>query len=189
MQPRPDTSATTDAALAEAALREPAQYKAIVDRHAGPLGRYVRRILGRQSAAAEDVVQEVFIKAYVNLNDYDRTRPFAPWLYRIAHNEAVSHLRRKNVEPELIGGEDGELLLSKAVADSGATLMPGLRAGLERAFAALDPKYREVLVLRYLEDKDYEEISDILAMPPGTVAIRIKRGLERLRAGLRDWTD
>jgi RNA polymerase sigma-70 factor (ECF subfamily) len=133
------------------------------------------------------VLQEIFIKAYVNLNDYDRTRPFAPWIYRIAHNETVSFLRKRRAQPQTIAGEDGLLILER-MADQ---LDPNEGAGrmriekeIEAALAGLDERYREVLVLRYLEERSYDDIADILRLPPGTVATRIKRGLERLKATL-----
>lgn len=174
-----------DANLVAQALRDPNAYAPIVARYEAALGRYARRLLGGDAQAAEDVVQETFIKAYVNLNDYDRRRPFAPWLYRIAHNEAVSHLRRQGAGPRPIDGEDGALILARLSdgvdwSQRFAAADDARRLGL--ALDDLAPRYRDVLVLRYLEDKNYDEISDILQMPPGTVATLIRRGVAKLRA-------
>ncbi len=184
-----DPAAADDAALVAAALRDPKAYGAIVLRYEMVLRRYVKRVLGQHNQASEDVVQEVFIKAYVNLNDYDPMRPLAPWLYRIAHNEAVSYLRKKGAQPRLIDGEDGRLILEKLRDDSSFGAEPAnlSESGVRQALDGLEPRYRDVLVLRYIEDKSYDEISDILRMPPGTVATRIRRGLERLRAALSNW--
>jgi RNA polymerase sigma-70 factor (ECF subfamily) len=167
------------------ALRDRNAYARIVTRHEAALRRYIRRVLGADAQSAEDVLQETFIKTYVNLNDYDPRRPFAPWIYRIAHNEAVSHLRRNGARPRTIDGEDGALILARmtdgidwderiATADA-ARLM-------HVALGKLAPRYRDVLVLRYLEEKSYDEISDILELPPGTVATLINRGVKKLRA-------
>src|SRR6476660_3139730 len=79
-------SPLTDNQLVEAALRDHRAYASLVLRYETVLGRYLRRLLGRHLQAVEDVLQEVFIKAYINLNDYDQSRPFGPWIYRIAHN-------------------------------------------------------------------------------------------------------
>ncbi len=151
------------------------------------MGRYVRRILGRDGQAVEDVLQEVFLKAYVNLNDFDRARPFGPWIYRIARNEAISLLRKKKAEPLLVSGDDAFLLLERM--SDGITAQEILdRARIEEqvrlAIKTMDQRYREALILRYLEDKGYDEIADILELPSGTVATLIKRGTKQLRASL-----
>lgn len=173
-----------DAELVAKALRDTRAYGEIVRRYEHVLKRYVRRLLGGHAQHAEDVVQDSFIKAYVNLNGFDRRRPLSPWLYRIAHNEAVSFLRKRGAGPLLIDGEDGRLLLERVCAED-MSFGPQLRethcGSLELALNDLPPHYREVIALRYLEDKTYDEISDILAMPPGTVATRIRRGLQHLK--------
>lgn len=173
-----------DAELVARALRDTRAYGELVRRFEFVLKRYVRRILGAHAQQADDVVQDSFIKAYMNLNSYDRRRPLAPWLYRIAHNEAISFLRKRGSGPLLITGEDGQLLLDRVCADDTAFLAQNREAdggNLEGAMAGLAPHYREVITLRYLEEKTYDEISDILAMPPGTVATRIRRGLQHLK--------
>ncbi len=170
-------------------MRNRHAYAGLVRRYELVLGRYVRRLLGRHMQWAEDVLQDVFIKAYVNLNDYDSSRPFGPWIYRIAHNEAVSFLRRKNAESETITGEDAELILQQAAGsgDDPGTAWQRARTGGEvrTALSGLDRRYRDVLVLRYLEEKSYDEIADILEMPMGTVATLINRGLKQLKAPLQ----
>lgn len=176
-----------DATLVARTLRDPQAYGAIVRRFEAVLRRYVKRLLGQHGQAADDVVQDVFIKAYVNLNDYDPARALGPWLYRIAHNEAVSYLRKRGREPSLIEGEDAQLILAKLRDESafGAASLPD--SSVQQALYGLEPRYRDVLLLRYVEDKSYDEISDILQMPPGTVATRIRRGLERLKSSLAKW--
>ena len=182
-----DGSPPDDQELVRASLRDPAAFASIVRRYEPPLGRYLRRLLGWNSQQIEDVLQEVFLKAYVNLNDYDPTRLFSPWIYRIAHNEAISLLRKRRVEPRLISGEDGFLLLEQLGDRTDARKdidAARLEENLRIAIAALDGKYREVIVLRYLEDKSYDEIADILHLPMGTVATLVSRGKQRLRKAL-----
>jgi RNA polymerase sigma-70 factor (ECF subfamily) len=176
--------ADTDANMVVRALRDTRAYAEIVRRFEWALKRYVRRLLGSHAQHADDILQDIFVKAYVNLNGYDRSRPLAPWLYRIAHNEAVSFLRKYGARPLMISGEDGQLLLERLRSEAAPQAAPSLDCAgdrLDQALVALQPHYRDVLVLRYLEERSYDEIADILEMPPGTVATRIRRGLERLR--------
>ena len=180
-------SGATDKELVRAALARAADYAKVVARFEGVLERYVKRLLGKYSNAASDVLQEAFIKAYMNLNDFDQSRSFSPWIYRIAHNEAISYLRKRKAEPQTIDGEDGQVILER-IADGSDTfsslMMKEQARQLQEALTALDARYRDILVLRYLEDKSYSEIADILHLPPGTVAIRLKRGLEQLKSSL-----
>lgn len=182
-----DPSPESDQALVEATLRDRNAYARLVDRYEPQLARYVKRLLGSYAQSAEDVLQEIFIKAYVNLNDYDRSRPFGPWIYRIAHNEAVSFLRKRRAQPQLIAGEDGLLILERLTSGREVNESAGLmriEKEIAAAMAGLGERYRDVLVLRYLEDKSYDDIADILKLPAGTVATRLRRGLERLKSAL-----
>ena len=177
----------TDAELVEAVLRNRNAYAQVVNRYERVLTRYLNRLLGPRGGAAADVLQDVFIKAYLNLNDYDRSRPFSPWIYRIAHNEAMSHLRRNRTEPQPLDSADAELILERLAADDDpAKILLRKRAdhAVRAAVSDLEVKYRDVLVLRYLEEKSYDEIADILHMPPGTVATLIARGLKKLKSPL-----
>ena len=180
-------SSLDDGALVAAALRDKQAFSMIVRRYEPPLSRYVRRLLGRSGQSVDDVLQDVFIKVYVNLNDYDRSRPFSPWIYRIARNEALSFLRKRRAEPYLLSGEEGMLMLER-VLDEPTVLevLDRSRIGtwIRKLIAGLDPSYRDVFVLRYLEEKSYEEISEILEIPMGTVATNINRGKRRLKRDL-----
>jgi len=183
-----DTALAEDQDLVQAALREPKAYASIVRRYEAPLKRYVGRLLGTSSPSIEDVLQETFIKAYVNLNDYDQRRRFSPWLFRIAHNEAHTLLRKQRTEPRVISGEEGLLLLERTKGTETRTDLD-IAYDEERVRAALtdlDERYRDVMILRFLEDKNYEDISDILELPMGTVATLISRGKQQLRRALGD---
>jgi len=182
-----DTALAEDQDLVRAALREPKAYSLIVRRYEAPLKRYIGRLLGTSSPSIEDVLQEAFIKAYVNLNDYDQRRRFSPWLFRIAHNEAHSLLRKQRTGPRVIPGEEGLLLLERLTEGNDARTDLDLARDEERVRAALtdlDKRYRDVMILRFLEDRNYEDISDILELPMGTVATLISRGKQQLRRAL-----
>jgi RNA polymerase sigma-70 factor (ECF subfamily) len=184
-----DTALAEDQDLVRAALREPKAYAQIVRRYEAPLTRYVGRMLGGSSPSTEDVLQEVFIKAYLNLNDYDQRRRFSPWLFRIAHNEAHTLLRKQRTERRVISGEEGLLLLERMTEPADARTNLDIARDEERVRAALtdlDARYRDVMILRFLEEKNYEDISDILEMPMGTVATLISRGKQQLRRALEE---
>lgn len=183
------TTLPSDQELVAATLRDPKAYAVLVRRYELVLKRYVTRLLGYKSQYVDDVLQETFLKAYVNLNDYDQTRAFSPWIYRLAHNQAMSQLRRNRAGPRLISGADGQRILEN-VAD-GSDVQEKLDVArreekLIAAVASLDPRYRDVIVLRFLEEHSYEDIADILHLPMGTVATLVSRGKERLRKALDD---
>jgi RNA polymerase sigma-70 factor (ECF subfamily) len=182
-----DVSSRPDQELVAAALSDRNAYALVVRRWQPPLSRYVRRLLGRHAEAADDVLQDIFIKVYVNLNAYDRRLSFGPWIYRIARNETVSHLRKLRAEPALVTGEDA-LLIIERLSDGRDVQEEGVRLRIYqdvlRSIHSLDTRYRDALVLRYLEEKGYDEIADILELPPGTVATLVSRGTKQLRAAL-----
>jgi RNA polymerase sigma-70 factor (ECF subfamily) len=133
---------------------------------------------------AEDVLQDVFLSAYKNLNDFDQDLKFSSWIYRIAHNKVISHFRKITARPKTTTYEGDSQLLNILASDEDIALSlekkhasEGVRDILEQ----LDEKYREVLVLKFLEEKDYKEISDILEKPMGTVATLISRAKKQFK--------
>ena len=167
-----------------ASLRNRNAYAAVVKLYEVRLRRYIRRLLGNHAALVEDVLQETFIKAYINLKDYDLTRNFAPWIFRIAHNEAISILRKRKLDPATVDLESAALILDRMTdgRDGHSELLAKDQAKqIQQAMSTLDQRYKDVLVLRYLEERSYDEISEILAIPPGTVATNINRGLKQLQ--------
>ncbi len=179
--PGPDAS---DQELVAAALRDSNAYVHLVRRYQAPLSRYVFRLGSKSGSDTDDILQEVFIKAYRNLNDYDPTLKFSSWIYRITHNEAITFFKKSSRVPQVARSED-EAEAFQEIED-GTNLAEELDARfnaemLRKAVDKLDPKYRDVLVLRFLEDRSYEEISDILQKPAGTVATLLSRAKKKLR--------
>lgn len=152
----------------------------LIDRYETKLTRYVKRFT-QQEDDVSDIIQVVFIKAYVNLQSFDTSRSFNSWIYRIAHNESVTHLKKRGNEKVSFIDFDTFLpnLFAKETADE-RTLQRELRELLETSLKELSPKYREVLVLYYYDELSYQEISDVLHIPIATVGVRIKRGREAL---------
>ncbi len=170
-----------------AALQNRHAFAALVERYEKPLERYIRR-MGIDSETAKDILQESFIKAYINLNDYDSSLSFSAWMYRITHNQAITHFRKQRVRPAPVEREEDLALFDKIpdeldiAAQSDAK---SARAAVRTAIQSLEARYREVLLLRFFEEKSYDEISDILQIPPGTVATYISRGKAKLKELLK----
>jgi RNA polymerase sigma-70 factor, ECF subfamily len=149
------------------------------------------RMLGNRHEA-EDIAQEAFLRAYVNISSFNQERKFSTWLYRIATNLCIDRIRKKKPDYYLdaeIPGTDGLDMYSQ-IAASGKTPeseVEGmeLQENVQKEISALPEKYRSVIILKYLEDLSLNEISEILDMPLGTVKTRIHRGREALRKQLR----
>lgn len=162
----------------------------LVDRYQAKLARYISRLGVRDPEDQIDVLQDIFLKTYRNLNGFDTSLKFSSWIYRIAHNETISWYRKKNVRPEghLIGDSE-ELLSFMSSKDKGVDVMFDnvINAKLlNEAVGKLDEKYREVIILRYFEHKEYEEISDILKIPIGSVGTLLHRGKKQLADALNE---
>lgn len=175
----------TDEEIVTMTLREPALFRHIIERYESPLSRYVSRLGVKEVEDQQDVLQEIFIKVYRNLNGFDPSMKFSSWVYRIAHNEAISWYRKQNVRPEghLIAESDEVLGLMKADEKPQEVLFDE-SIKVERiteALQKLDQKYRDVLILRYFEHLEYDEISDVLKIPIGSVGTLIHRGKGQLK--------
>ncbi len=158
-------------------------FRELMERHQQAIFDYLYRLLLRDGETALDLTQTVFLKAYQNLRAVDRGRPLAPWLYRIAHNEAANHLRHRARHPES-GLEDDAWarMPGTAVADPERTHAAAQeQAAVLEAMARLKPRQREVLVLHYFEERSYQEIAEILELPVGTVGTLIHRARNALR--------
>lgn len=150
-------------------------YSEVVRRFQDKLLRYAVYLLGDEDRAA-DVVQEAFIKAFINLQSFNLKKKFSSWIYRIVHNQAINFLKKHSREISL----DNNQWLEETI-ESGTNIekeldQKELRTMLNSCLQELPLKYRSVLVLFYFEEKSYEEISDVLRMPVGTVGTRINRG-------------
>lgn len=179
-----DLTALSDEALIAHILGDATQYALIVTRYEAKLDRYIRRLGVRVQEDREDVLQNIFIKAYRNLNGFDTRLSFSSWLYRIAHNEAISWYRKENVRPEGHLVDDADTILQfvqSAELQTQTAAVERINAHeMHRALGTLPEKYRAVLILRFFEHKEYEDISDILQIPVGTVGTLLHRGKRRL---------
>lgn len=166
------------------------RYAEIIERYQGKLFAYIYRLVGSRDEA-EDLLQDVFIKAYRNLKSYDAERKFSSWIYRIAHNEAVNHIKRRSLK-RFIPWEDvtatkDKLEMSSAEEDAQSSwIRKETSQEVDQAINRLPFKYKQVLVLRYYSDKSYEEISAILSRPVNTVGTLINRAKKKLAEELKD---
>jgi RNA polymerase sigma-70 factor (ECF subfamily) len=182
------SAAAADAELVVRALagREEG-FEELVRRYQRPIVAYVYRMVGDYDAAL-DLAQEVFIKVYGSLARYRSEFKFSTWIYRIAHNAAIDHLRRagvartEGVEVEAAEGHTFEKpLASKSPTPEQETERGERRAEIEGVVTQLPHAYRELIVLRHSHDLSYDEIAEVTGLPLGTVKNRIFRAREAMR--------
>ncbi len=183
-----DNTLYTDEELVSLSLRNKRYFAEIVRRYEHKLSAYIYRLAKLGPEDVEDLLQEVFLKVYQNLNSFDAELKFSSWVYRITHNETMAFFRRRNVRPHGHLIDESEEVLARLASE--LDLMRDLEAKddariLIESLNVLPKDYREVLILKYFEHKSYDEISDILTIPPGTVATRINRAKERMRLIMR----
>jgi RNA polymerase sigma-70 factor (ECF subfamily) len=171
---------------AELAFRE------LVRRYQRPVFSLIYRMV-RDRETAEDLAQETFIKVLNAVDSYRPEHKFSSWIFKIANNAAIDHLRRR--DPDLLSldgapdavSADRQEATSLQVRDLGESPLDELQARelgshIETAIARLRPEYRACIMLRHVEGRAYEEIAAILDLPLGTV----KTYIHRARAELRD---
>ncbi|KKP79490.1 MAG: hypothetical protein A2271_02510 [Candidatus Moranbacteria bacterium RIFOXYA12_FULL_35_19] len=175
----------TDGELAEIVRNFDAErYGEIMERYQGKLFAYLYRLIGSREET-QDILQDIFIKVYKNLKSYDKTRKFSSWIYRIAHNEAVNHIKRKSLKrfipwEDIASTKDKlEMVSSEESADK-AWLRKEIGREVNMAMEKLPLKYRQVLALRYYADKSYQEIGKILGKSVNTVGTLISRAKKKL---------
>ncbi len=182
-----ETPYTTDEMLAKALRSDTRVLGEIIERYETKLSRYIQRKSNASSEDRKDILQNIFIKIYKNINDFDPDLSFSSWAYRIARNEMVDWYRREKRRPHLsLEGDEGvmQTLASELGADIAAQKAE-LRQAIEEAVQTLPEKYQDIVELRFFEEKSYDEIADILALPPGTVAVRINRVKKMLQEALK----
>jgi RNA polymerase sigma-70 factor (ECF subfamily) len=157
----------------------------LLRRHQGKVRGLLLRLAGDRTLA-DDLAQEVFLRAYRGLCGFEGRARFSTWLYRIAYNVYLNHRTRVRELASLpegfeLGAMAPETHLSPARSD--------LRKDLDAAIAALPERYRAVVMLYYLEDVSYPEIAEILDLPLGTVKTHLHRAKRILREHLHGWGD
>ncbi|MGK2935526.1 MAG: sigma-70 family RNA polymerase sigma factor [Gemmatimonadaceae bacterium] len=197
MPPLPDLANLPDADVVLLAQQgRDSAFRELLRRYERPVFSLVFRMV-RDRDTAEDLAQESFIKV---LNNIDRYRPefkFSSWLFKIANNVAIDHLRKRTVDTVSLEGSR----YATTTAEAESTAIPvaskdqsaleemesrELGGAIEQAVAALRPEYRACILLRHVEDRSYEEIAATLDLPLGTVKTYIHRARHELRKALED---
>ncbi len=146
-------------------------YAHLISRYQEKLLRYALYLCG-DSEGSKDIVQESFIRAYQNMHSFDTKRKFSTWIYRITHNTAMTDMRSKKYHistDEILDLADDH----EDIED--AYIRKEQKKWIQTCITRVPIEYREPLILYFLEEKTYEEISDILRLPMGTVSTRLHR--------------
>ena len=197
----PSASSEEDRALVRRALGEggrapdEAAYTRLVGKYRDPLVRHVGQMM-RSAVDVEDLVQEAFVKAFGSLASYSPEYAFSTWLYRIATNHAIDHIRRRRLPTvsidKPIQTQDGEVqaeIPDSTYRPDRAIVESQRGAILREAVDALPEKYHRVIVMRHHEEMSYEDIAETLGLPLGTVKAHIFRARALLNKALRDRRD
>lgn len=181
----------TDAQLVAHALAGSQEaFRELVLRFERPVFSLIARMV-QDPAMAEDLAQEAFVKAYRSLHTYDASRKLSSWLFKIAHNTTIDHLRRHvpdTVSLEASPDDDGRGGLAAVLSDgsvedpAAAAERRDMARSLERAISRLRPEYREAVVLFYVEGATYQEICEVTRLPLGTVKTNLHRARKELAA-------
>lgn len=156
----------------------------LTERYEDKLLGYIKKISGVSQEEAEDILQEVFLKVYINLYSFDSSLKFSSWIYRITHNQVVSYFRKKKARPQQVFLDADSDFLNNIASEFNIKKeldQKLLERNISKVLAEMDIKYREVLILNFFEGKGYKEISDILKKPMGTVATLIRRAKKQFQ--------
>ena len=152
----------------------------LIDRYEVKLKRYAKKFLLFEENAT-DIVQDVFIKTYSNMQSFNTEKRFSPWIYRIAHNAFINEIKRREKAPGSFFDPDTIFPHPSAEEETNSLAEENeLKERMQTSLSNLPTKYREPLVLHYFEHMSYKEISEILRIPVSTVGVRITRGKRKL---------
>lgn len=169
-------------------------FRELIRRYERPVFSVIYRMV-RDRELAEDLAQDTFIKVLNALGKYDPSYKFSSWIFKIAHNTTIDHLRKKELDTLSLDGSPHARTAEQAEATSFTPADTGLDPArytesqqigseIEAAIDQLRPQYREAILLWHVEGRPYDEIADIMDLPLGTVKTYIHRGRNELREKL-----
>lgn len=160
----------------------------IIERYTEKLNRYLNKFLSNKEDQ-QDLLQDIFVKCFININNFDTDQKFSSWIYRIAHNEAVNLLKKNSGRPFSFDIFDEALSFAhpKAKEDSeNDTEKLLIKKYLDSILEEMDIKYKEIIILYFYEDFSYKDISDVLKIPVSLVGVRIQRGKKEIKRILEE---
>jgi RNA polymerase sigma-70 factor, ECF subfamily len=162
-------------------------FRQLVELYKGKIHRLAYRMLNNPHDS-EDVVQETFMRVYLNLNRYDENQKFSTWIYRIGKNLCVDLLRKKkstySLDAEIFGEDELNqygIVSSESNSPEMALMETELQEQLAQVISKMSDKYKDITTLYYVHDLSLQEISEKLGIPVTTVKTRLYRGREYLR--------
>lgn len=162
-------------------------YAEIVERYEGKLYGYLRHLINQPHEEVEDILQDVFISAYINIRGFDTKKQFSSWIYRIAHNKAIDFFKAGKLKRRFRPGlneenddwidqiKDNDKLIEELEIESEQKEL------IARAINQLELKYKEAIELYFFEEKSYEEMSDILHLPTTNIGVLLYRAKDKLK--------
>ncbi|KKP36343.1 hypothetical protein A2483_04120 [Candidatus Peregrinibacteria bacterium RIFOXYC2_FULL_33_13] len=170
----------TDEELAEKAISDSDALYELFHRYEKKLKNYILKISYLSVPCSEDILQETFIKIYKNLSAFETSLKFSSWIYRVTHNETINYLRKNKKHLEIASTENEEQidylnLFKNSLEIEEKFITREIKTKVREIIKNMPLKYREVIILKYIEDKSYDEISDILQKPIGTISALIYR--------------
>lgn len=197
MPPTPHLASLSDKAVVALAQEgREAAYRELLARYERPVFSLLFRMV-RDRETAEDLAQETFVKVLNNIDRYSADFKFSSWLFKIANNVAIDHLRRRQINTVSIEGAPDATTPDQEKATALALVSPDespleelesreLGTAIERAIGKLRPDYRSCILLRHVEAYSYEQIAAIVGLPLGTVKTYIHRARQELKEALKD---
>ena len=190
------TGASDQELAARAKQGHEAAFRELVRRYERPIFSLLYRMV-RDRALTEDLAQETFIKVLNGIRSYRPEFKFSSWIFKIANNAGIDHLRKRTVDTLSLDGApdattpDAVAATALQLGDHRETPLQAVEArelgsAIERAIGRLRPEYRACIVLRHVEGYAYEEIAEMLDLPLGTVKTYIHRARNELRGYLED---
>jgi len=167
-------------------------YKSLLKRYENGIYNLIYQMI-KNREETEDLVQETFVKAFKSLHSYNKQYAFSTWLYKIAFNHSIDAIRKKKLKTlpldrpiQLREGEVHHQIRDDTHSPERDYIFEERKTRIQETIETLPKKYREAIILRHQEERSYEEISDILKIPIGTVKARIFRARELLKKKLRE---
>ncbi len=173
----------SDSALVDMVLDgDPRAFEHLFERYGASLRQLYLQRTGGKGDDTDDLIQDIFIKAFLNLNSYNRSYAFGQWIYTIAKNTFIDYVRKRrdDVSIEGTGGEYVRQPASLTPNPEETIIRTQRQSQLEQYLEMMAPKYRRLIELRFFKDLSYEEISEELGLPMGTIKTQIHRARTQL---------